>query len=253
MSEGTAIGRDEERVSADQVRILLANLARVEELIAKACARAGRPRASVRLLPITKTVPPRVIRLAHHAGMRTFGENKVQEAIVKRGLLADLGVAWTIVGHLQSNKVKHLARFACEFHALDSLRIADLLNKRLDREDRLLDVYIQVNTSGETSKYGVSPEGLLPLVDGLGNFPRLRPRGLMTLAVFGGGRDKARACFRLLRRLRDQAAKRHPMITELSMGMSGDFPEAIEEGADVVRVGQALFGTRTTTDEFYWP
>jgi uncharacterized pyridoxal phosphate-containing UPF0001 family protein len=133
------------------------------------------------------------------------------------------------------------------------LRLADLLNARLEREQLFLDVYVQVNTSGEDSKYGLDPDELLPFVDALDQFPRLRPRGLMTLALFSPDMAKVRPCFALLRRLRDKAVKRNAALTELSMGMSGDFEEAIEEGADVVRVGQAIFGKRPTPDGHYWP
>lgn len=241
------------RFGPDPESVFRSNLAAVENRIAHACARAGRDRASVRLLPITKTVPAHVLRLAYHAGIRDFGENKIQEATGKREVLADLPIAWSIVGHLQTNKVKYLTRFAREFHALDSLRLAEMLNARLDREDRDLDVYVQVNTSGEESKFGLHPDALPAFADSLDQFPRLKPRGLMTLALFSDEIARVRPCFALLRRLRDEAAKRHPKIVELSMGMTGDFEVAIEEGADVVRVGQAIFGKRPTPDGHYWP
>lgn len=244
---------DVARFGADPCERFRANLAAVEERIAAACARAGRDRADVRLLPVTKTVPARVLRLAFRAGIRSFGENKIQEAMGKYDAMADLAIDWSIIGHLQTNKVKYLTRFACEFHALDSPRLADQLNKRLDREGRSLDVYVQVNTSGEDSKFGLAPDALLPFVDMLNQFPRLRPRGLMTLALFSDDMDRVRPCFRLLRRLRDEAVRRNPALTELSMGMSGDFEAAIEEGASVVRVGQAIFGKRPTPDGHYWP
>ncbi len=244
---------EEERFGPDPASALRANLAAVEERIARACERAGRQRAAVRLLPITKTVPAPVLRLAHQAGIRHCGENRIQEAEAKRADLADLGMEWSIVGHLQSNKVRHLCGFAREFHALDSLRLADLLNARLEREGRSLDVYIQVNTSGEDSKFGLRPEALMPFVETLERFPRLRPRGLMTLALFSSDMERVRPCFALLRRLRDAAAARNPALQELSIGMSGDFEQAIEEGATVIRVGQAIFGRRPTPDAFYWP
>lgn len=245
--------QDVERFGPDPLDAFRRNLAAVEERIARACARAGRSRAAVRLLPITKTVPAHILRLAFAAGIGSFGENKVQEAASKREALADLAIDWSIVGHLQSNKVRHLVRFAREFHALDSLRLADLLNRRLEQDGRDLDIYVQVNTSGEESKFGLHPDALLPFVDRLGEFPRLRPRGLMTLALFSTDMAKVRPCFALLRRLRDQAVRRNAALAELSMGMSGDFEEAIEEGADVVRVGQAIFGKRPTPDGHYWP
>ena len=245
--------KDVARFGSDPKTSFAANLAIVERRIEAASLRAGRQPAAVRLLPITKTVPASVLRLAFAAGIRDFGENKIQEAQSKRDDLADLPIAWSIVGHLQTNKVKYLARFAREFHALDSLKVAEMLDKRLTIEDRFLDVYVQVNTSGEESKFGLHPDALLDFVDRLDGFERLRPRGLMTLALFSDDMVRVRPCFRLLRALRDRAMKRNAALTELSMGMSGDFEAAIEEGADVVRVGQAIFGKRPTPDGHYWP
>lgn len=244
---------DRQRFGPDPLNLFRSNLAAVEDRIRQACARAGRDAATVRLLPVTKTVPAAVLRIAYAAGIRSFGENKIQEAEGKHDVLSDLPVHWSIIGHLQTNKAKHLVRFAEEFHALDSLRLADHLNRRLDLADRSLDVFIQVNTSGEASKYGMHPDELLPFIKALDGFPRLRPRGLMTLAVFSADMDKVRPCFRLLRRLRDQAAQERGTPFQLSMGMSGDFEAAIEEGADIVRVGQAIFGKRPTPDGHYWP
>lgn len=241
------------RFGPDPLVAFRANLASVEQRIVGACARAGRDRASVRLLPITKTVPAHVLRYAHEAGITSFGENKIQEASSKHEALADLAIDWSIVGHLQTNKVKYLTRFAREFQALDSLRLAEILDRRLAREERFLDVYVQVNTSGEASKFGLHPDALLPFVDALERFPRLKPRGLMTLALFSADMAKVRPCFVLLRALRDQAVERHPGLSGLSMGMTGDFEAAIEEGATVVRIGQAIFGKRPTPDSHYWP
>ena len=244
---------DRDRFGSDPLARFRANLAAVEARIERACRRAGRDRASVRLLPITKTVPAPVLRFACAAGMTNFGENRIQEAITKREALADLPIRWSIVGHLQSNKVKYLARFAQEFHALDSLRLAERLNARLERENRFLDVYVQVNTSGEDSKFGLHPDMVMPFAQTLERFARLRPRGLMTLALFSADMARVRPCFTLLRRLRDEAVRHHAGLTGLSMGMTGDFEEAIAEGATVVRVGQALFGRRPTPDSDYWP
>ncbi len=229
------------------------NLASVEARIVEACTRAGRARdrcgccRSPRRCRRTSCASP--TRL----GFEDFGENKIQEAIAKRAELEDLAIDWCIVGHLQTSKVKYLTRFAREFHALDSVRLAETLNARLDREDRSLDVYVQVNTSAEESKYGLQPGELLPFLDGLGRFPRLKPRGLMTLAVFSTDIEKVRPCFERLRELRDTAIQHHPAIREQSMGMSNDFEEAIVQGADVVRVGEAIFGKRSTPDGHYWP
>lgn len=230
-----------------------ANLATIEARITAACVRAGRSRVDVRLLPVTKTVPAHVMRLAYAAGIRDFGENKIQEAQKKRAVLSDLPVRWGIIGHLQSNKAKYLARFVAEFHALDSLGLANELNRRMEKEGRDLPVWVQVNTSGEKTKFGLAPESLNDFLDRLPDFPRLKPQGLMTLALFSADMALVRPCFRMLRRLRDQARTKHPSISGLSMGMSGDYEVAIEEGATVVRVGQSIFGRRPGADAHYWP
>lgn len=244
---------DIERFGPDPLTSFKANLAQIHERIEAACKRAGRNVSDVRLLPITKTVPENVLRYAFQAGIVNFGENKIQEASRKQEALQDLAIKWSIVGHLQTNKVKYMTRFAHEFHALDSLRLAGELNKKLALASRPMDIYIQVNTSREESKFGMHPDELIPFIEALEQFPWLKPRGLMTLAALGADIGKTRACFRLLRDLRDQAARRNGAITALSMGMSGDFEEAIEEGATIVRVGQAIFGTRPLPDSHYWP
>jgi len=252
-SEFDLSAEDIVRFGPDPATTFRSNLARVEERIARACERAGRERSSVRLLPITKTVPAHILRYAYDIGIRTFGENKIQEAQEKYEWLSHLPIEWSIVGHLQTNKVKHLTRFAQEFHALDSIRLAALIDKRLETERRTLDVYVQVNTSREETKYGLRPDELMPFVEQLARFPRLRPRGLMTLALLHADMDKVRPCFRLLRSLRDDVSRTVPSLSGLSMGMSGDFEQAIEEGADVIRVGEAIFGRRSTPDGHYWP
>ncbi len=245
--------KESDRFGEDPGAMFRANLAAVEARIQRACARAGRERETVRLLPVTKTVPAPILRIAHAAGVHSMGENRIQEALAKQEALSDLDIEWSIIGHLQSNKVKYLVRFAKEFHALDSLNLADALNRRLEREDRTLDIFVQVNTSGEPSKFGLHPDELLPFVEQLDSFPRLRPRGLMTLALFSSDMARVRPCFQRLRQLRDAATRVHPGLAGLSMGMTGDFETAIEEGATVVRVGQAIFGRRPTPDTYYWP
>nr|WP_199589710.1 YggS family pyridoxal phosphate-dependent enzyme [Lujinxingia litoralis] len=154
--------------------------------------------------------------------------------------MADTDAGWAVIGHLQTNKARYVARFAQEFHALDSLRLAEALARRLEREGRGLDVYVQVNTSGEASKCGLAPEDVAGVVRELGVYSSLRVRGLMALAIFSKDADEERGCFRRLRGLRDQLREEMPepgWFDELSMGMSGDFEVAIEEGATVVRVG----------------
>ncbi|HWL70619.1 MAG TPA: YggS family pyridoxal phosphate-dependent enzyme [Geminicoccus sp.] len=242
------------RFGADSAATIAANLAAVRARIAEACRRAGRDPASVRLLPVSKTVPAAIIRQAAGLGLRAFGENKVQEAAGKAEALADLGLSWSVIGHLQTNKAKQVAGFAGEFQALDSLRVAEALQRHLAAQGRQLDVLVQVNSSGEASKYGLAPAEVEDFLARLPDFPALRVRGLMTLAVFSADDARVRACFRLLAELR-RTLRPPPGIelAELSMGMTGDFETAIEEGATVVRVGQAIFGPRPTADSAYWP
>jgi pyridoxal phosphate enzyme (YggS family) len=243
--------------TAHSVEDFRRNVAAVRERIAAACSRVGRDPAEVRLLPVSKTVPESRIRLAYAAGLRELGENKVQEAQGKAEAMRDLAdLRWSVIGHLQTNKAKHVARFASEFQALDSLRVAEALDRRLQAEGRALDVLVQVNTSGEASKFGLSPEDVARFVGGLSAFSSLRVRGLMTLAVFSADPARVRPCFARLRALRERLRQQAPAgiaMEELSMGMSGDFELAIEEGATVVRVGQAIFGARAVSDSHYWP
>jgi len=233
------------------------NIAAVHARIAAACRRAGREPASVRLLPVSKTKPESSLRLAHAAGCSILGENKVQEAHRKWEAMQDLTeLRWSVIGHLQTNKARLVARFASEFQALDSLRVAEALERHLQAQGRALDVFVQVNTSGEASKYGLSPEDVPAFVQQLPAFSALRVRGLMTLALFSSAAERVRRCFILLRNLRDQLRQTAPAgmaLDELSMGMSGDFEIAIEEGATTVRVGQAIFGARPMPDSHYWP
>ena len=233
---------------------ITANLAHINARIAAACAACGRDAASVRLLPVSKTVPAERLHYAYEAGIRLLGENKVQEAYDKWQALADLdGLNWAVIGHLQSNKVKYVARFAAEFQALDSLDIAESLDRRLQQEGRSLDVFVQVNTSDEPQKYGIAPDAAAAFIRALPQYSSLRLRGLMTLALFSDDKDAVRRCFIRLRELRDGLQQQNPAVAELSMGMSGDFELAIAEGATTVRVGQAIFGARRTPDSEYWP
>lgn len=232
------------------------NVTAVRAKVDAAAQRAGRDPSEIELLPVSKTVPEERIVNAVAAGCHRLGENKVQEAKRKHGNLADLDVAWSVIGHLQTNKAKDVAAFAAEFQALDSLRVAEALDRRLQAAGRGLDVYVQVNTSDEDSKYGLAPEDLPALLKQLPNYSSLRVRGLMTLALFSDDAERVRPCFRLLRDLRDRMREEDPDLIGdggLSMGMSGDYELAIEEGSTCVRVGQAIFGARATPDSMYWP
>jgi len=223
-------------------------LAAVRGRIDQACRRVGREPGEVRLLPVSKTHGPELIREACEAGVRLFGENKVQEAAEKAAIFADVPeLGWAIIGHLQTNKARQVAEFAAEFHALDSVKVAEALDRRLQQAGRSLDVFVQVNSSGEESKFGLPPEEVGSFVADLRPYSALRVRGLMTLAVFSDDPEAVRGCFLTMAEL----ARRLP-YEELSMGMSGDFELAIEYGATTVRVGEAIFGSRLKPQD-YWP
>ena len=232
------------------------NLDHVKARIEAASRRAGRSDA-IRLIPVSKTVSEARMRLAHAAGCSEFGENKVQEAQRKAQAMVDLpDLRWVMVGHLQSNKARQLAQFASEFQALDKLSVATLLDRHLQAAGRQMDVLVQVNTSDEASKYGLPPDQVAAFVRQLPVFSSLRVRGLMTLALLSPDPQRVRACFVRLRELRERLRQDAPdgvAMHELSMGMSGDFELAVEEGATTVRVGQAIFGARALPDSYYWP
>jgi len=234
-----------------------ANLRGIRARIDQACQDAGRDPAEVRLLPVSKTKSNDILRLAYAAGCRELGENKVQEARRKAEDLADLSdLRWSVIGHLQTNKATYVARFAHEFQALDNLRVAEALDRRLQMEGRELDVFVQINSSGEAQKFGLPPEDATAFIRQLPQFSALRVRGLMTLAIFSAETERVRECFVRMRNLRDQLRQEIPdgvSVEQLSMGMSGDFETAIAEGATVVRVGQAIFGPRNLPDSHYWP
>ncbi|MDN5863540.1 MAG: YggS family pyridoxal phosphate-dependent enzyme [Salinisphaera sp.] len=233
------------------------NLRAIRARIERACWRADRDPAEVRLLPVSKTKGNDILRMAYAAGCRELGENKVQEAARKADALSDLlDLRWSLIGHLQTNKVKYVARFAHEFQALDSLRVAEALDRRLQVQGRGLDVFVQINSSGEAQKFGLAPEDAEGFIRQLPQYGALRVRGLMTLAVFSADTESVRACFIRMRELRERLRQDAPdgvHLDALSMGMSGDFETAIEEGATVVRVGQAIFGPRKLPDSHYWP
>lgn len=237
--------------------VLESNLAAIQERIKVVCQRVGRNPNSVRLLPVSKTKSEKVLRMAYTAGVREFGENRVQEAQEKSAAMADLTDArWCVIGHLQTNKAKYVARFAHEFQALDNLRVAEELDRRLQQEGRGLDVFIQVNSSNEPQKFGLPPAEVAAFIQQMPSFSALNVKGLMTLAEFSSSEERVRACFVRMRELQTQLCDNLPAgisLDELSMGMSGDFEIAIEEGSTVVRVGQAIFGERGLPDSYYWP
>lgn len=233
-----------------------ANLAAVRGRITAAAERAGRDVAEIRLLPVTKTLDDQRIEWAARAGVRLVGENKAQEARSKDELFTRLDLQWAMIGHLQTNKIRHVVGAAVELHSLDRIELAEKLDRRLQTEGTSLDVFIQVNSSGEQSKFGLEPDAVVDFARAILGMDTLRVRGLMTLAVNSPDRALVGRCFDTMCTLRDRLQQELPEpehYAELSMGMSGDYELAIEHGATTVRVGQALFGARATPDAHYWP
>jgi pyridoxal phosphate enzyme (YggS family) len=233
------------------------NLVAVETRIKAACTRVGRDPSEVRLLPVSKNQGMELITEAYEAGIRLLGENKVQEAVEKARHFADHpDLKWAIIGHLQTNKARQVAAFASEFHALSNMKQAAVLEAALDDEGRSLDVFLQVNSSGEPQKWGLPPDEVEPFAIALKAYTALRVRGLMTLAVLSDDEREVRACFERMRDLQRRLQGRDDVAgsyEELSMGMSGDLELAIEYGATTVRVGQAIFGPRPTPDDYWSP
>ncbi|NNF57045.1 MAG: YggS family pyridoxal phosphate-dependent enzyme [Rhodothermaceae bacterium] len=235
----------------DQIRV---RTAEVQARIEAACARSGRSPDTVTLIAVTKTFPVEVVQAAVAAGLRDFGENRVQELVAKSDVLPGEVLAgairWHLIGSLQRNKARDAAARADLFHALDSMRLAEALDKRAAQEERVLPCLVQVNVSGEDTKSGVEPDAVHAFVDDLAAFAHLRVLGLMTLAAPAASPEEVdtlvRPQFRHLRRLAESygGANPHATTTMLSMGMSGDYEVAIEEGATHVRLGTALFGAR---------
>jgi len=228
---------------------IVQNLSRINERIRAACLRAGRDSSGVSLVGVTKMVPVDRIREGVEAGVRILGENYVQEAVRKIQVLSDLPVSWHFIGHLQSNKARvALESFSC-IQTLDRQSLARELNRLAHKLGTRISVLIQLNTGYEGSKSGLSPESLGPFFDLISPLDGLEVRGLMGLPPYYDDPEESRPHFRSLRlmldRLRDRSATPE-QLCELSMGMSHDFEVAVEEGATMVRVGTALFGTRPT-------
>ncbi len=220
----------------------------IQDRIGLACEEAGRDASEVRLLAVSKTKPAADVAALHELGLTDFGENKVQEAVAKAAELSHLdGLRWSLIGHLQKNKAKFVAEFAAEFQALDSIALAKNLDRRFEAVGRALPVLIQVNSSGEESKFGLAPEDVPAFARELSATSSLLVRGLMTLATNSQDTEEVASCFARMRelqtRLRDDG-RAAGSYDELSMGMSGDYELAIRHGATCVRIGQGLFGAR---------
>jgi pyridoxal phosphate enzyme (YggS family) len=219
------------------------SLARVREAVATHQAIGGWTHP-VRIVAVTKTHGPDAVRAALAAGLTDIGENRVQEAMEKQDALAGVRVEWHLIGTLQRNKARHaVGRFAL-IHSVDRLDLASDLDRRVAEGSRQA-VLVQVNCSDEPQKGGVEPGGVPALLDALGGFARLEVRGLMTMSALTDDGAEQRRAFRRLRELRDAGERSGHRLPELSMGMSGDFQAAVEEGATMIRLGTLLFGERT--------
>jgi PLP dependent protein len=232
---------------------LTRNLRRVKDQVAEAIARAGRPVDSVRLIAVSKTHPAEVVASAALVGQWVFGENRVQEALDKQAALSALSenvppLEWHLIGHLQSNKARFVPAAFQWVHTIDSLELAKRISDAALKAGVVCNALVQVNVADDPAKYGVEPSELLRLIEGIqtANFGGLALRGLMTIGRLDATESEARRAFASLRSLRDQVREQPGMgaFSELSMGMSGDFPLAIEEGATMIRVGSAIFGER---------
>jgi pyridoxal phosphate enzyme (YggS family) len=226
---------------------LKARLADVRARIARAAGRAGRDPSSIRLIAVSKTFPSEYVRAAADAGQIDFGENKVQEALLKMDQTSDLALRWHLIGHLQSNKAKKAARFDL-VHSIDGATLVQRLDEAADAAGRRLDLLVQVDLAGEATKHGAREDELTAIFDAARSARSCRCVGLMILPPAVDDPDKARPYFRSLRELREKLLARGvdaSLLQELSMGMSHDFEVAVEEGATLVRVGTAIFGGRT--------
>lgn len=223
------------------------NIKIIRENVAKSCFRIGRDPQSVEIVAVSKTFGIDKISEAFASGQFDFGENYVQELVEKRNALSDKAIRWHFIGHLQSNKVKYIAEWVHLIHSVDSESVAQELQKRALKSNRVVDVLVEVNTSEEATKFGVKPELAMELIKKINEFPNIRLKGLMTIGPFTENKDKSRTAFKLLNNIYTQANAgnflRQPM-TVLSMGMTHDYDIAIEEGATMIRIGTAIFGSR---------
>jgi len=226
--------------------MLQEQLTYVQKDINDACVRGNRNREDVTLIAVSKTKPVSTLQEAYDLGVRVFGENKVQELVDKYEALPK-DIHWHMIGHLQRNKVKYIIDKVDCIHSVESVRLAETIEKEAAKHDRIIDVLVEVNVAGEDSKFGLSPEEVPAFVEEIAKFPHLRVNGLMTIAPFVDNPEENRPIFKVLKELSvDIASKNIDNVTMnvLSMGMTNDYQVAIEEGATMVRVGTGIFGER---------
>ena len=226
--------------------MLKENLKTVEERIQSACKKAGRKREEITLIAVSKTKPPHMLQEAYDLGVRIFGENKVQEIREKYEVLPK-DIDWHMIGHLQRNKVKYLMGKVVLIHSVDSLRLAEQIEHEAAKADIVMPVLIEVNVAEEESKFGTTSEAAMQLVEAVSKLPHIKIRGLMTIAPFTDNPEDNRIYFRKLKQLSVDIKSKNidnVSMNVLSMGMTGDYEVAIEEGATMVRVGTGIFGKR---------
>ncbi|MDN5210452.1 YggS family pyridoxal phosphate-dependent enzyme [Fulvivirgaceae bacterium BMA12] len=228
------------------------NLNDIQKRIKNACMRSNRRFKEVRLLLATKTVSAEDILVALRAGETLIAENTVQELKQKHGPLKTIPHETHFIGHLQSNKIKEVIKYVSCIQSLDRLSTAQKLQNRLEYEDKTMDVFLQINTSYEESKFGIPPENALEFAKQVHEFDRILIKGLMTIGLLSVQAGKVRKCFRLLKDIQQNMLDQGLPVKELSMGMSSDLEMAVEEGATIVRVGTAIFGRRPYPDSYYW-
>lgn len=223
------------------------NMKNIEKNIAAAAVKAGRAPEEVQLISVSKTMPVELLREAYEAGARDFGENKVQELCDKYEQLPE-DIRWHMIGHLQTNKVKYIIGKTALIHSVDSLHLAEEIEKEAVKHHCEADILLEVNIAGEESKYGLKPEDVSAEAEKISRLPHVHIRGLMTVAPAAEDPENSRVFFRRLKQLSvDIAAKNidNVSMNVLSMGMSGDYETAVEEGASYVRVGTGIFGHRS--------
>lgn len=229
--------------------VLKENLQETEKRILEACKRSGRRREEVTLVAVSKTKPVEMLQEAYELGVRVFGENKVQEITAKYDQLPG-DIKWQMIGHLQRNKVKYIVDKVSMIHSVDSLRLAETISQEAGKKQVVVPILIEVNVAEEESKFGISADETLSLVKQISELPNIQIQGLMTIAPYVENPEENRQIFRSLKKLSvDIAAKNINNVTMsvLSMGMTGDYEVAIEEGATMVRVGTGIFGVRDYT------
>lgn len=229
--------------------MLQENLTLVDKKIQKACEAAGRDRREVTLIAVSKTMPVKTLQRAYDLGVRVFGENKVQELTEKYDALPK-DICWHMIGHLQRNKVKYIIDKVDLIHSVDSIRLAETIEKEAQKCNRTVNILIEVNVARENSKFGLMPEEIDKFIDKIAEFSYLRVKGLMTIAPYVDDPEENRPVFAGLRKLSVDIAKKNVnniTMSVLSMGMTNDYQVAVEEGATMVRVGTGIFGARNYT------